>query len=77
MIGKMSVNNMNRISSKNVTTITHNINILFEIGTSHMYLIDTNETLLEDVRAGVETHAQNNTNKTVNKDLKDGVEVST
>ena len=74
MIGKMSINNTKRVSLKNATTITHNSNILFEIGTSHIYPTDNNECSLEDMKDGVDDRTYNGTNETVNEDVKDGVE---
>ena len=47
-IGKMNINNTNRVPSKNVTNITHNVILSFEIG--H-----------KDVKDGVDTRAQNDT----------------
>ena len=61
MIGKMRINNTNRVPLKNAPTITHNVNLSFEIGTSHVYPTDTNETVLEDVEDGVDARAQNDT----------------
>ena len=51
-----------------------NVNLSFEIGTSHIYPTDTNETLLEDAKDGVEACTQNDTNKNLFEDVKDGVE---
>ena len=74
MIGKIISNDTNRVPSKNATTRTHNVNLSFEIGTSHIYPTDTNKILLEDVNDGIEARVQNDTNKTVIEGTKDGVE---
>ena len=50
------------------------MNLSFKIGTSHIYLTDTNGTALEDVKDGVDARAQNDMNETLDKDVKDGVE---
>ena len=50
---------MNRVPSKNVATITHNVNLSFDIRTSHIYPTDTNKTVFEDVNDGVEVRTQN------------------
>ena len=68
MIVKTSINNTNRVPSENAPTITHNVNLSFDIGTSHIFPTDTNETLLEDANDGVDFRAQNDTNETVNDD---------
>ena len=70
----MSINNTNRVPSKNATNITHNVNLSFDIGTSHIHSTDTNEAVLKDVEYGVDTRAQNDRNETVDKDVKDILE---
>ena len=62
MIGKISIENTNRVPSKNATDITHNVNLSLEIATSHIYSTDIHKAILEDVKDGVNTHAHNNTN---------------
>ena len=74
MICKININNTNRVPSKNATTVTHNVNLSFNIGTSHIYPTDKNEILLEDVKDGVKARTQNDTHETVNEDVQDGVE---
>ena len=49
------------------------MNLSFEIGTSHIYPTDTNETALEDAKDGVDPYAQNDTNETVTEDMIDRV----
>ena len=61
MIEKMSIDNIKRVPSKKTKNITHNLNLSFEIGTSHMYPTDTNESVLKGVKYGVDTRAQNDT----------------
>ena len=73
----MSINNTNRVPSKNTTNITHNVNLLFEIGTSHIYPTDTDKAVLKDMKDGVDTRAQNDTNETVDEDVKDGLDART
>ena len=74
MIGKMIINNTNRVILKNTLKITHKLNLSLEIGTRHIYTTDTHVTLLEDTHDGVDSRAQNGTNDTVNEDAKDRVE---
>ena len=76
MIGKISINNMKRFPSNNAPTISHNVNLSFDIGTSHIYATDTDATLFEDVNDGVDTHTQNDTHEPVDKDVKDRLEAS-
>ena len=42
-----------------------------------MNTTDTNETLLEDVKYGIDARAQNDTNETINEDVKVGLEART
>ncbi len=68
------MNNTNKVPSNNSTNITHNVNLPFDIGTSHIYPNDNNEAVLKDVKDGKNARAQNDTNETVRKDVKDGAE---
>ena len=42
-------------------------------GVKRKYPTDTNETVLEDAKDGVDPYAQNDTHETVTEDVKDGV----
>ena len=74
MIDEMSMNNTNKVPYNNETNTTHNVNLSFEIGTSHIYPNDKNEAVLADVKDGKNARTQNDINDTVHEDVKDGAE---
>ena len=53
----MSINNTNRAPSKHATNISINLNLSFEIETSHVYSSDKNKAVFEDVKDGIDTCA--------------------
>ena len=65
----MTTNNSNKVPSNNATNITHNVNLSFEIGTSHIYPNNNNEDVLDDAKDGQNSSAQNDTNETKHEDV--------
>ena len=54
----MSFNHTNGVPLKNAVMITYNVNLSFEMGTSHIYPTDTNETVFKDVKDVVEARTR-------------------
>ena len=53
----MRFNQDKSVPSKTATTITHNVNLSFEIGTSHIGLSETTQRITEEVQNGGEARA--------------------
>ena len=72
MTVKLRMNNSSKVLSNTATNITHNVNLSFEIGTSHIYPRDNNGSVIKDVNDDNNSSAQNDTNEPDHKDNTDG-----
>ena len=71
MTVELRMNNSSKVPSNTATNITHNVNLSFEIGTSHIHPRDNNGTVIEDVNDDNNSSAQNDTNEPDHKDITD------
>ena len=66
------MNNLSKVPSNTATNITHNVNLSFDIGTSHIHPSENNGTTIEDVIDDNNSSAQNDTNEPDHEDITDG-----
>ena len=69
----MTIHDSNKVPSNNAANITHNVNLSFEIGTSHIYPNHKNGTAINDVKDGNNSSAPNDTNENDHEDVKEAL----
>ena len=72
MTVELQMNNLSKVPSNTATNITHNVNLSFEIGTSHIHPTENNGTAIKDVNNDNNLSAQNDTNEPDHEDITDG-----
>ena len=72
MTVKLQMNNSSKVPTNAATNITHNVNLSFEIGTSHVNPTENNGTTIEDVNDENNSSAENDMNEPDHEDSTDG-----
>ena len=66
------MNTSSTVPTNAATNITHNVNLSFEIGTTHVTPTENNEIAIKDVNDENDSSAHNDTNKPDQEDFTDG-----
>lgn len=66
------MNNRSKVPSNPATNITHNVNLSFEIGTTHMNPTENNRTTIEDVNDPKNSSEHNDTYETDHENINNG-----
>ena len=72
MTVKLQMNNSSKVPTNAATNITHNVNLSFEIGTTHVNPTENNGTTIEDVTDAKNSSRPNDTNESDHEDINDG-----
>lgn len=72
MTVELQMNNSSKVPTNAATNITHNMNLSFEIGITHVNPTENNGTTIEDVNDDNNSSRHNNTNKSDHEDINDG-----
>ena len=68
----MRMNTSSKFPTNAATNITHNVNLSFEIGTTHVTPTENNEIAIEDVMDANNSSEHNDTNESDREDINDG-----
>jgi hypothetical protein len=72
MTVEFRMNNLSKVPTNAATNITHNVNLSFEIGTTHVNPTENNGTTIEDVNDENNSSAENDMNEPDHEDFTDG-----
>ena len=72
MTVELQMNNSSKVPSNTATNITHNVNLSFEIGTTHVNPTENDGTAIEDVTDANNSSEHNDTNESDREDINDG-----
>ena len=72
MTVELQMNNSSKVPSNTATNITHNVNLSFEIGTSHIHSTDNNGTTTEEKIDTNNSSRQNDMDESEHEDANDG-----
>ena len=72
MTVELQMNQSSKFPSNTATNITHNVNLSFEIGTTHVNPTENNGTTIEDVNDANNSSQHNDTNESDHEDVTNG-----
>ena len=72
MTVELQMNQSSKFPSNTATNITHNVNLSFEIGTTHVNPTENNGTTIEDVNDPNNSSQHNDTNESDHEDFTNG-----